>query len=147
MAELLFWVIVPRLVISSGDTYINRWHDFYFPKNAGADLVCLGSSRIHRHCDPSILSERTHLKTEVVANAGAQFYFFEKLYEDYLRRNGKPKVLVVGIDLTGLGSNIFVPDPTYFFPFIQPSDAVASFGEYDFIKYHKPLGYFYYKEI
>jgi hypothetical protein len=146
LAEVLFGLILPKLVLGSGDTYINRWHDF-FTKKSGADLVCLGSSRIHRHCDPSIISKETHLKTEIVANAGAQFYFFEKLYEDFLKTNPKPKLLVVGIDLTGLGNKKFVPDPEYFFPFIKPSNAIAGFDEYNFIKYHKPLGYFYYKEI
>jgi hypothetical protein len=146
LSEILFGFIVPRLVIHSGDTYINRWHDFY-TKGSNAQIVILGSSRVHRHCDPEIISSGTHLKTEVVATAGANYFFYEKLFEDYLKRNERPRLLIVGIDLTGLGTDIFVPYPEYFFPFLQPTDAIASFDEYHFIKYHKALGYFYYKDI
>jgi hypothetical protein len=145
-AGFLFGFIVPRRLIASGDGYIDRWHEFYSEKT-NADIVCLGSSRVHRHFDPSIIDSITHLKTEVVATAGAQFNFYGKLYEDYLKRNPKPKLLIIGIDLTGLGVHHIVPNPEYFFPFIRPSDAVASFDEFNFIKYCKPLGYFYYKDI
>jgi len=146
LSGFLFGFIVPKLLIRSGDGYINRWHEFYSEKT-NADLVCLGSSRVHRHFDPRIIDSITQLKTEVVATAGAQFNFYEKLYEDYLKRNPKPKLLVVGIDLTGLGLHPVVPNPEYFFPFIRPSDAIADFDEFNVLKYCKPLGYFYYKEL
>ena len=146
IATFLFGFILPKELIQSGDGYIDRWHKFY-TQQSSADLVLLGSSRIHRHCDTKILSGMTHFKAEVVATAGAQFHFYEKLFEDYLKRNPNPKLLIVGIDLTGLGNSNYVPNPEYFFPFIQPSDAVASFAEFNYIKRFKPLGYFYYKEI
>jgi hypothetical protein len=143
---IIFGFLLPKSLLASGDSYINRWHRFY-EEPSGAELVCIGSSRIHRHCDPAILSSKTHLKTEVVATAGANFYFFKELYKDYLQRNPRPKMLIVGIDLTSLDHKLFVPNPEYFYPFIKPSNAVASLDEYKFIKYCKALGYFYYKEI
>jgi hypothetical protein len=39
-----------------------------------------------------------------------------------------------------------VPNPEYFYPFLNPSDAIAGYDEYHLIKYYKPFGYFYYKE-
>ncbi|HTQ27749.1 MAG TPA: hypothetical protein VMI35_06460 [Puia sp.] len=143
---IIFGILLPQRVLHANDSYINRWQTFYAGHDK-AELLCIGSSRVHRHCDPAILSAQTHLKTEVVATAGANFYFFEKLYRDYLARNPRPKLLVVGIDPSGLGHKIFVPNPEYFFPFVKPSDAVAGCAEYSYIKYCKPLGYFYYKEI
>ena len=144
--EIVFGVFLPSLVLRSDDTYLSRWRQFY-KQTDGAALVCLGSSRIHRHCDPSILSAITHCRTEVIAVAGAKVDFYERLYKDWLTRNPRPKVLVVGIDLTGLGSQSPTPFPEYFYPCMKFSDRVAQTHDYDLIRYHKPLGYFYYKEI
>jgi hypothetical protein len=83
----------------------------------------------------------------MIAPAGANFYFFRRLYDDYLRRNPKPRVLVVGIDLTALDKKRPAPNPEYFYPFIRSDDAVAGCEEYDYIRGVKAAGYFYFKEI
>ncbi|HEY4064526.1 MAG TPA: hypothetical protein VGM30_21625 [Puia sp.] len=144
--EIVFGLVLPRLVLGSKDTYLTRWRQFY-KQTDGADLVCLGSSRVLRHCDPTILSAITHARTEVIAVNGAKPAFFEKMYADWLTRNPRPKVLVVGIDLTGLGSVAVTPFPEYFYPGMRSSDQIARMSAYDLIRYHKPFGYFYYKEI
>jgi hypothetical protein len=144
--EIIFGFLFPKFVGSIEDSYLKRWRDFY-TKKSGAELVCLGSSRIHRHCNPIVISEITKLRTETIAVGGAKIEFFERLYDDYLMRNPRPKVLVVGIDLTGVDSLPYTPFPEYFFPFIHLSDRISGMNEYNIIKYHKPLGYFYFKDI
>jgi hypothetical protein len=134
------------MVAKSRDSYLIRWEKFYKEKT-GAEIICIGSSRVHRHCNPEIISNITHLTTEVIAEPGAKIDVFEKLYDDYLKRNQRPKILLVGIDLTGLDSVIFLPSPEQFFPPINSSDQIAGMSEFNLIKYHKPFGYFYYKEL
>ena len=136
---------MPRLVKRSHDSFLVRWGSFY-SQATDAELVCLGSSRVHRHCNPEIISGITHLKTEVIAAPGAKIDMFEKLYYDYLQRNKRPKVLLVGIDLTGLDSLIILPFPEYFFPFMSVKSNISEMNEFNVFKYHKALGYFYYKE-
>ena len=134
------------MVKKSNDSYINRWSKFYNEK-AGAEIVCLGSSRVHRHCNPEIISNITHLTTEVIAEPGAKVDVFEKLYDDYLKINPRPKILLVGIDLSGLDSMVYLPYPEQFFPSIDRTDRISEMPEFKLFKYHKPLGYFYYKEL
>ncbi len=144
--ELVFGLALPALVLRSKDTYLSRWRQFY-EQTGGATLVCLGSSRVHRHCDPEIISALTHYRSEVIAVAGAKFDFFERMYKDWLQRNPRPKILVVGIDLTGLGSQSPTPFPHYFYPSMKASDQIAQEPDYILTRHHKPLGYFYYKEL
>jgi len=144
--ELVFGLTLPAMVQRSKDSYLSRWRQFY-QQPSGATLVCLGSSRIHRHCDPEIISAATHCRTEVIAIPGAKVDFFERMYKDWLQRNPRPKVLLVGIDLTGLNSKSPTPFPQYFYPFMKASDQVAQEPEFSITRYHKPLGFFYYKEL
>ena len=134
------------MVAKSNDSYINRWSKLYNEK-AGAEIVCLGSSRVHRHCNPEIISKITHLKTEVVAEPGAKIEVLERLYDDYLKINPRPKILLVGIDLSGLDSVDFLPFPEQFFPSIDRKDHISEMPEFNLFKYHRALGYFYYKEL
>ncbi|HEY4289129.1 MAG TPA: hypothetical protein VGN00_18635 [Puia sp.] len=144
--ELVFGLALPAMVLRSKDTYLSRWREFY-EQTSGAALVCLGSSRVYRHCNPEIISAVTHYRTEVVAAPGAKFDFFERMYADWLQRNPRPKILVVGIDLTGLGTRSPTPYPYCFYPYMKASDPIAQQPEYFITRYHKPLGYFYYKEL
>jgi hypothetical protein len=144
--ELVFGIVLPRKVAKSRDSYIVRWEKLY-TERTNAGIVCIGSSRIHRHCNPEIIFGITHLSTEIIAEPGAKIDVFIKLYDDYLKLNKRPKILVVGIDLTGLDSMIFLPSPEQFFPPINSSDYISDMSEFNFIKYHKALGYFYFKEL
>ena len=144
--EIIFGLVLPKKVAESKDSYLIRWRELY-SKEAGAKIICLGSSRVHRHYNPEIISGITHLTTEVIAEPGAKIDVFERLYDDYLKKNQRPKILLVGIDLTGLDSVVFLPSPEQFFPPMDLSDHISEMSEFSLIKYHKPLGYFYYKEL
>jgi hypothetical protein len=144
--EIIFGLILPKMVLASNDSYINRWKRLYTVR-VGADIVCLGSSRVHRHCNPEIISGITHLKTEVVAEPGAKIDVFERLFDDYLRKNPRPKILLVGIDLTGLDSLVYLPYPEQFYPSIGSSDRISEMPEYNWIRYPKSFGYFHFKEL
>jgi hypothetical protein len=87
------------------------------------------------------------LKAELIAVPSAKIDFFERVYEDYLKRNQRPKVLIVSIDPTMLDSVSVTPYPEYFYPFIGRADEVSKVKEYDLIKYNKALGYFYFKDV
>jgi hypothetical protein len=144
--QLVFGVILPRYVLHSRDSYLTRWRHLYTePENA--DLVCLGSSRIQRHCNPEIISRITHLRTDVIAEPASMIGTFEKFYKDWLKRNPRPKTLVVGIDITGIGPQEYLPFPEYFYPVMTAGDEVYHSPEYTYTRYTKALGYFYYKEI
>jgi hypothetical protein len=143
--EIIFGLVFPKIVLAGNDSYINRWRQFY-TKSARAGLVCLGSSRAEQHCNPEIISGITHLKTEVIAESGAKIDVFENLYADYLGRNPRPAILLIDIDFTGLDSSIYLPFPEQFFPFITTANRISNMPEFNIIKYHKPLGYFYFKE-
>ncbi len=144
--EIIFGMIFPTMVVKSGDSYINRWRKFYKEKDEAA-IICIGSSRVHRHCNAEVIKNITHLPTEVIAESGAKIDLFERLYDDYLKRNPRPKILLVGIDPTGLDSLIYLPFPEYFFPWINLSDHISEMNEFNLIKYHKSFGYFYFKEL
>src|ERR1700758_4268059 len=113
--QLVFGVIFPRFVWHSRDSYLIRWRHFYTEPEK-ADLVCLGSSRVHRHCNPEIISGITHLRTSVVAGPGFLIGTSEEFYKDWLKRNPRPKVPFVNIDIFGIGPQSFLPFPEYFFP-------------------------------
>ncbi len=144
--EIIFGLVLPKKVAESKDSYLIRWEKLY-NNEVGAKIICLGSSRVHRHCNPEIISNITHLATEVIAEPGAKIDVFERLYDDYLLKNPRPKILLVGIDLTGLDSVVYLPSPEQFFPYINVSDRISGMNEFNLVKYHKPLGYFYYKEL
>lgn len=143
--EIIYGWVLPGMVNKSDDSYVMRWMKFY-NEPTNSDIVCLGSSRVHRHCNPVVIDSVTKLHTITIASAGAKIGFFSRLYKDYIKRNERPKVLVVGIDFTGLSPEDVLPDPWNFIPGFSSSDYTTEMDEYRYIKYHKPLGYFYYKE-
>lgn len=144
--ELTFGVLMPKLLFAAGDTYIDRWKSFY-SKPVNADIVILGTSRVHRHFNPDVIATETKLKTEIIAIGGAMFNFDKLLYADYLKINKPPKVLILGLDLTGIDSLFYVPSPEFFYPAIPPTSALRNIPEYSYIKYHKAFGYFFYKDL
>ncbi len=144
--QIVFGSFFPKLVYGIQDTNLIRWHQFY-TENSSAELVCLGSSTILRHCNPDVISAITHLKTEDIAIPSARADFFERLYEDYLKRNPRPKVLLVSINPVNLDSVSVVPYPEYFYPFIGRWDEVSKVKAFDLMKYNKAFGYFYFKDI
>jgi hypothetical protein len=145
--EILFGSVLPRMVMASKDSYITRWSKFYNGGEPAADIIFLGSSRAQRHCDPEIVANRTHLSADVIAEPGAKIDVYERLYDDYLKKHPRPKILLISIDFTGLDSVIYLSFPEQFFPSINSSDRISEMREFNLIKYHKPFGYFYFKEL
>ena len=143
--QIVFGVIVPKMLIRQDDSYLKRWNDFYtIPVNA--DIVILGSSRVHRHFDPKEILKVTGMLTEDIAISGAHFNFVKSLYADYLRINKRPKILIVGIDFGGLTEDHTLPFPEFFYPQIHNSTFLKGANEYKYFRLKQCLGYFYYKE-
>ncbi len=144
--QLSFGFLLPLLLVHSGDSTMQRWYNF-FRHPVDAELVILGSSRVHRHFDPSVIETKTGMKTEDIATGGALFNFLEALYKDYLKLNKSPKVFIFGLDLSGLYNSDLVPNPEFFFQGMLPSSSISQLPAFQLVNTPRSFGYFYYKEF
>lgn len=95
-----------------------------------SELLILGSSRGVVCYNPRILEEYTSLSSHNLSFNAGGYNLQELIYEVYLERNEKPKILVQNIDLTHFGVSKRLPDEHQFLPFY--SDKLISKKLVDF---------------
>lgn len=145
-AFLFFGIYLPKKVLKSGDSNIEKWADFYSGK-VNTDVLILGSSSGLRGIDTRIIEKKLNLATYNYSNIGMPLANYSRLFSDYLLQNKPLKVLVVNVDVFGLAHRDRLGGPYWLLPEIPYNSRMLNeIYQFRYIKYWKTYGFFYYKD-
>lgn len=142
--HIYFGIILPHLVLSSNDTYINRWYKFY-TEPVDAEIVAIGSSTTLRGYNAHVIKKETGMKPEIIGMMGMRLSNYNGFLNDYLRINQPPKVLLINIDLMSLNFREILPFHHYFVPAIPTDSYLYQQYNMQWEAGYRAFGYFYYR--
>lgn len=137
----LFWglfagiALAADVLVTTGlqeklDGPFGTWRDIYQGR-VDSDLVVVGSSRAMAHVSPEILSERLELSVYNLGFNGYHFPMQEVRFDEFMRYNRKPKIVVLTLDTTNLHDRKTAFQYEQFLPYFRHKTLVEAVSRYE----------------
>jgi len=102
------------------------WNDIY-NSEASCDIAIYGSSRAWVNIDPKILRDSLNLKVYNFGIDGHNFWLQYLRHKEFLKYNGKPKTIVLAVDMFGLQKRADLYQLDQFLPYMLWNSNIKDF--------------------
>ncbi len=118
-----------------------------FDGKVDSDILIFGSSRAWKHIDPTMMGQKLHNSTFNLGIDGHNFWLQYFRYQQLLKKNKRPKYIILSLDYFTLKKNKELYNLEQFLPYMlwndEMKDATMSYHGFSFMDFKIPLLRYY----
>ncbi len=116
--QFIFDFLLPQYNSNCKST---TWHKIFKGK-INTDIAIIGTSRAEAHYSPTIIQEKTGLRTYNLGMVGTPYSILKIRWESYFNRNKRPKIVIVDVDESSFHNEKELFDKFQYLPFLYTKE-------------------------